>query len=75
MTVEAGPIEDNVPIPGRRGRPKYWFGTLEVGQSRLFKTKNYRQVQSAANRWKQTHPGWDYTSRSYTTGIRVWRTA
>ena len=64
------------PIPPVASNRKYPFGLLKVGQS--FYVEGHTttgNVCSATYRYKQMHPGTDFTARIVSGGVRVWRTS
>lgn len=72
------PITADVQPPAKReGNRIYPFPTMAVGDS--FWAQNALSAQMSAGKWKRTHPGWDYRSRTERQGairgVRVWRVA
>jgi hypothetical protein len=72
-------IEKGVPIPQTRGnRNLYPFKKMGVGDSFFILDKSnpkktLRNVCSAASFFKKKNPKYKFHSRSYVTGVRVWR--
>lgn len=75
MAIE---IEKNVPVPTGRGVGKakssaYPFEGMEVGDSFVLDEDATRRVRSAAERFKKTHRGWTYKTKTSIGRIRLWR--
>jgi hypothetical protein len=54
---------------------KYPFGTMPVGASFAVPIEDGGKARGAAASWKTRHPGWNYTTRKTTDGVRLWRIA
>ena len=62
-------IEKNIPI--QRGREKYPFLKMEIGDSFVF--SGNRKVIGAAASWYGSRYKMKFTTRSVDGGVRVWR--
>jgi hypothetical protein len=77
-------IERLKPIPKDPRASRYPLALMKVGDSFWEQAPDFRgrnRVRSALVRWKESHPGWQFTTRAEpkspnapTMGIRVWRT-
>lgn len=77
-------VDTNKPLPDNEGsgrNPKYPFGTMGIGHSFLVPISMRENARIAAARWKERHPGWDYTAKrevdekSSLDHYRIWRIA
>lgn len=68
-------IDKSVPIPAKRkGRSKYPFATMEVGDSFLVDAASrIKTVSALAVYKKKAHPKQKFTVRRVEDGVRVWR--
>lgn len=65
-------IEHDIPIPPSRGRTKYPFDQMQVGDSFLSRSHG---VTSATGYYAKLHPGVKFRQRKVSGGWRVWRIA
>jgi len=74
MTVQ---IDRDIPIPERRrggSRPAiYPFGDMSVGDSFSLPGEGASRLGSAAQKWRERHPGWDYRTAKKDGEVRLWR--
>jgi hypothetical protein len=72
-------IEKAIPLPPAAPRPgrayKYPFLQMEVGDSFLAGLADAEKLWTAAWRFQQKHPAWQYRTRKSEEGVRIWRTA
>lgn len=72
-------IDTHIPAPETAnraggGRPaSYPFGEMPVGGSFAASPGLAEKIASAAQKWKERHPGWDYRTRKTSQEFRVWR--
>jgi len=68
-------IDKNYPIPARRRGPpfKYDFRQWPVGYSELFKGDIGLKARTAAYKFKNRYPEYNFHALKVDTGIRIWR--
>jgi len=70
-------IDHDIPIPDQRrggARPAvYPFGGMVVGDSFAMRGDIANRIRSAAQKWRERHPGWDYRTAKKDGEVRLWR--
>lgn len=74
--TETPEIESGIPMPLPRNR-KYNWAAMKVGDNMYADGENIlNSMRGSATKYKQAHPGWNYTARVNPDGTgRIWRTA
>lgn len=76
--MSAVEITSGVPIPargpGRKGKTKYPYGEMQVGDSIYVAGAQASSLQSMARRAMKDR-GWRFTARPEADGARLWRVA
>lgn len=74
-------IEKNIPLPDKVGNKKYPFKDMVIGDSFIVKLNtekpiiNQKQnIYIAVWRYCQVHPEKKFTTASYDSEVRIWRT-
>lgn len=72
-------VDKRIPLPGDsgiRGRTKYPFAMMEIGDSFFVPRVNVkRNTIDSAKRKAQLNLGRKFTLRTYPDGVRIWRVA
>ena len=64
-----------IPLPCKRGKAKYPWRELEVGDSFFVAGAKSVIIASSANGFAARHPGLNFVCRQVEGGVRVWRIA
>ena len=79
--VSRGQFQFSVAIPPRRGAHGAYstasrlFPQMEVGASFAIPSEWRKRLVSAASVYKRANPGWNFTTRTIDSEVRLWRTA